>query len=56
MAKVVWSPKAVTDVDLIAEYIGRDSPKRASLVVKRLVKAVDSTVRKRLIAILGLFG
>ncbi len=41
MAKVIWSPKSLDDIDLIAEYIARDSPRRASLFVDRLIKAVE---------------
>ena len=31
MGKVIWSPTAEKDVDLIAEYIARDSIDRAAL-------------------------
>ena len=41
MAKVIWSPTGLDDIDLIAEYIARDSARRASLFVQRLVKAVE---------------
>ena len=40
MAKIIWSPKSLDDIDLIAEYIARDSPRRANLFVGRLIKAV----------------
>lgn len=41
MVKVIWSPKSLDDIDLIAEYIARDSPRRACLFVGRLIKAVE---------------
>ena len=41
MAKVIWSPSALDDVDRIAEYIARDSPARAALFVTRLLQSAD---------------
>lgn len=41
MGKVIWSPSALNDVDLIAEYIARDSVDRASLFVLRIIEATD---------------
>ena len=41
MGKVIWSPSALNDVDLIAEYISRDSVDRASLFVLRIIEATD---------------
>lgn len=38
MAKIIWSPTAIIDVDAIAEYISRDSPEHASLFVERLIE------------------
>lgn len=35
--QVVWSPRALDDVDIIAEYISRDSPAYASAVVRRII-------------------
>lgn len=35
--RVVWSPKAVEDVDVIAAYIGRDSPSYAAAVVRKIL-------------------
>ena len=35
--RVVWSPKAVEDVEAIATYISRDSPSYASAVVQKLI-------------------
>ncbi|MEG3437986.1 type II toxin-antitoxin system RelE/ParE family toxin [Pannus brasiliensis CCIBt3594] len=35
--RVVWSSKAIEDVDAIATYIGRDSPSYAAAVVRRIL-------------------
>ena len=35
--RVVWSPRAVADVDAIASYIASDSPFYASSVVRQIV-------------------
>ena len=36
--RVVWSAKAVEDVEAIATYIARDSPFYAAAVVQKLVE------------------
>jgi addiction module RelE/StbE family toxin len=36
--RVVWSPKAVEDVEAIAAYIARDSPSYAAAVVQRVIE------------------
>lgn len=41
MAKVIWSPSALVDIELIMEYISRDSVSRASLFMERLIAATD---------------
>ncbi len=41
MGKVVWSPTAYKDVDLIAKYIARDSVDRAALLVTQLIEKSD---------------
>jgi addiction module RelE/StbE family toxin len=41
MAKVIWAPSALDDIDSIAEYIAGDSPEMASLFVNRLMEATD---------------
>ena len=38
---VIWSPSALEDIELIAEYIARDSTDRAALFVERLIQATD---------------
>jgi len=40
--QVVWSPRALDDVDSIAEYISRDSPAYASAVVLRIIAITQS--------------
>ena len=37
--RVVWSPRALDDVDSIASYISRDSTVYASAVVARIIRA-----------------
>ncbi|MFQ4147054.1 type II toxin-antitoxin system RelE/ParE family toxin [Chlorogloeopsis sp. ULAP02] len=37
--KVVWSPKALEDVEAIAIYIARDSASYAAAVVKKILDA-----------------
>jgi len=41
MGQVIWAPSALRDIDLIAEYIARDSAEQASLFVARLIEATD---------------
>ena len=35
--RVVWSPRALADVEAIAAYIASDSPSYASAVVRRII-------------------
>lgn len=41
MGEVIWAPSALEDMDLIAEYIARDSPDNAALFVLRACEATD---------------
>lgn len=41
MGRVIWSPSALEDADLIAQYIARDSVDRAALFVGRLFDAAQ---------------
>jgi plasmid stabilization system protein ParE len=41
MAKVIWSPGSLDDIDSIAEYISKDSVYHASLFIDRLFEATD---------------
>ncbi len=40
--RVVWSPKAVEDVEAIASYIARDSPSYAAAVVQKVLEITNS--------------
>lgn len=41
MTTIVWSLRAIADVESIRDYIGRDSSTYADLVVRRIVEAVE---------------
>jgi toxin ParE1/3/4 len=41
MAKLIWSPRALADLDSACEFISRDSPRYASLFVERIVAAIE---------------
>ena len=41
MAEIVWSDKAVTDLELIYDYIAADSPFYARVQIERIFKAVE---------------
>ena len=41
MTRILWSPQALSDLESIRDYIARDSPRYAELVLQRLVAAVD---------------
>ena len=41
MTRIFWSPQALSDLESIRDYIARDSPRYAELVLQRLVAAVD---------------
>lgn len=41
MTSIVWSPQALLDLESIRDYIARDSPRYAELVLRRLVVAVE---------------
>lgn len=43
--KVVWSPRAIDDVEAIAEYISRDSLAYAAAVVRRIIATTRSVGR-----------
>lgn len=43
--RVVWSPRALDDVDAIAAYISRDSTAYASAVVRRIIAITHSFSR-----------
>jgi plasmid stabilization system protein ParE len=39
MAKVIWSPDALDDLDAVAAYIARDSVDHAALLASRVIEA-----------------
>jgi addiction module RelE/StbE family toxin len=39
--RLIWSPQAVEDVEAIRSYVARDSEHYASLLIERIVAAVD---------------
>ena len=41
MTRIRWSPQALLDLESIRDYIARDSPLYAELVIRRLVAAVE---------------
>ena len=45
MAKVIWSPRALADLEALAAYIDRDSADQASLFVARIVEAAEGLGR-----------
>jgi addiction module RelE/StbE family toxin len=44
MAQVRWTPQAADDLDAIAEFIARDSPHFAGLLVADILQTVDRLV------------
>ena len=43
--RVVWSPRALDDVESIASYISRDSTAHASAVVTKIIRATKTLRR-----------
>ena len=41
MAKVIWSPDALADMEALAEFIARDSADSAALFVSRIIQAAE---------------
>ena len=41
MTEVTWSPESLRDLESIRDYIARDSPLYADLVVRRIVAVVE---------------
>jgi len=44
MAQVKWTPQAADDLDTIAEFISRDSPHYAGLLVADILQTLDQLV------------
>ena len=45
MAKLIWSARALADLDSACEFIARDSNKYASLFAERIVAMIESIPR-----------
>jgi plasmid stabilization system protein ParE len=41
VARVIWTDPALADLEAAAEYVARDSPRQASLLVQRAFRATD---------------
>ena len=41
MAKIIWAPSALNDIEKISEYIERDSVDQAALFVTRIIEMTD---------------
>lgn len=41
MSRLIWSPRAIADLEAIRNHIALDSEQYASLVVSRLIAATD---------------
>jgi plasmid stabilization system protein ParE len=41
VSRIRWALQATDDLQAIRDFIGRDSPKYATMVVERIVAAVD---------------
>ncbi|MCF8347161.1 MAG: type II toxin-antitoxin system RelE/ParE family toxin [Bacteroidales bacterium] len=46
MALILWTNQAIEDLEIIGEYIERDSPKYASITLKRILSATQILVRQ----------
>jgi toxin ParE1/3/4 len=42
MARLIWSSRALTDLDSACEFIGRDSPRYAHLFAQRIVATIET--------------
>lgn len=44
MTALIWSPQSIRDIESIREYIARDSPATADLVVRKIIAAVQRLI------------
>ena len=51
MAKLIWSPRALRDLDGVCDYIARDSAKYAYLFAERIVAFVETIPRFPLLGV-----
>ncbi len=49
MAKLIWSPRALNDLQGICEYIARDSERYAALFAQRVIALAESFPRHPLL-------
>jgi toxin ParE1/3/4 len=49
MAKLIWSPRALQDMDNACEYIARESPSYAYLFADRLVRFIQNVANQPLL-------
>jgi len=49
MAKLIWSYRALADLDSACEFIGRDSPRYACLFAERIVALINTIPRHPLL-------
>jgi len=45
MARIIWSPQSLEDVDVIRELIARDAPRTAERFIRRIFKTVERLER-----------
>jgi plasmid stabilization system protein ParE len=41
MAKIIWSPRAISELEGICDFIGRDSPHYARVFAHKVVQIVE---------------
>jgi addiction module RelE/StbE family toxin len=41
VTKLIWSPQSLRDLEIIRDYVARDSPHYAALVVERIIQGVE---------------
>jgi toxin ParE1/3/4 len=49
MVKLIWSSRALADLDSACEYIARDSPRYAHLFAERIVAVIETIPRHPLL-------
>ena len=49
MARLIWSPQAIADLESICEYIALDSDRYAKVFAQRIIAVVESIPRQPLL-------
>jgi len=44
VTRIIWSPRALRELESIRDYIALDSPRYAALVVERILDAIERLV------------